>query len=169
MRFTINNRYFNKEELANTPKRIRKYYKELKNSSKFNFKVFDNQSYNQMIILKDIEFASLCSHHLLPFIGKAHVGYLPNKKICGISKLARALDKFASKPQLQERLTNDLAKFLQKQLSPLGVIVVIEAQHDCMRIRGIKKQNAVMITSAITGVFRENISQARHEFLELIG
>jgi len=166
MKIEIKDKYFNKEELENTPKRIKRFMKELESNSDFKFTVFDNPGYDQMVILKDIEFYSFCSHHLLPFIGKAHVGYIPNKKICGISKLARVVDKFASRPQLQERLTQEIADFIKKELKPKGVMVVIEAQHLCMKMRGIKKQNSVMVTSSLKGAF--NKQEVRDEFLKLI-
>ena len=166
MKIQINDKYFNEEELKNTPKRIERFKKELKKKADFKFTTFKNPNYDQMIILKDIEFFSFCSHHLLPFIGKAHIGYIPSKKICGISKLARVVDKFASKPQLQERMTEEIADYLEQKLSPLGIMVVIEAQHLCMKMRGVKKQNAKMVTSAIRGVFYHN--DVKQEFLKLI-
>jgi len=158
--------YLAKEELENTPKRIKKFVKEWKKNEKFKFTTFPNPGYDQMVILKNIDFSSLCSHHLLPFHGKAHIGYIPDKKICGISKLARTVDKFASRPQTQEELTQNIADFLEKKLKPLGVMIVMEAQHDCMRIRGVKKQNSVMVTSAIRGLFEKQ--EVREEFLKLI-
>lgn len=169
MKVEWSNKLFNKEELKNTPERIRRFQEEWKKNKKFKFTTFKNPGYNDMIILKDIDFASLCSHHLLPFIGKAHIGYIPSKngRICGISKLARTVDKFASKPQIQEKMTKEIADFLVKKLSPDGVIVVIEAQHQCMTIRGVKKSNAKMITSAVRGTFKEN-PETREEFLRLI-
>jgi GTP cyclohydrolase I len=119
-----------------------------------------------MIILKDIDFESLCSHHLLPFTGKVHIGYVPLGTICGISKLARAVDKFSHKPQLQEKFTQELIVYLNNQLAPKGIMIVVEAQHACMTCRGPKKKNAVMITSAIEGIFRQQ--EVRQEFLNLI-
>ena len=166
MKLELDNSLFTEEERENTPKRLKRFEKEWKNSSKFKFTIFPNLGYNQMIILKDIEFASLCAHHLLPFHGKACIGYIPDKKICGISKLARVLDKFAHTPQTQERLTEQVADFLDKNLKPLGVMVVLEAAHDCMRIRGVQKQNSVMITSALKGAFEYDTP--RSEFLRLI-
>ena len=168
MKIEINDKLFDEEEKLNTPKRVARYYAELRRNHSFKFTVFKNPGYDQLIILKNVEFASLCAHHLMPFIGKAHIGYIPKEKICGVSKLARALDKFASRPQLQERLTQELADFLEKQLEPVGVMVVIEAQHECMRCRGFKKQSSSMITSAIKGAFRHNDYKARDEFLQLI-
>lgn len=158
---------FDEESLQNTPKRIKRFMEEWERNKEFNFTTFDNPNYDQMVILKDIDFYSLCEHHLLPFYGKAHIGYIPDKKICGISKLARVVDKFASKPQLQERLTQEIADFIEEKLQPQGVMVVIEGIHLCMRMRGVKKPNSVMVTSAIKGVFKKQ--DAREEFLRLIG
>ena len=165
------NKHFTKEEIINTPERIKRFHKEWEDNTnfpneKFKFTTFPNPGYDQMIILKNIDFASMCSHHLLPFHGIAHIGYIPDKLICGISKLARVVDKFASRPQEQEKVTQDVANFLQDKLKPKGVMVVMEAQHDCMRIRGVKKQNSVMVTSAITNVFRKK--GVKEEFLQLI-
>jgi GTP cyclohydrolase I len=166
MKVNFNNKLFTEEELQNTPIRIKRFFEEWSNNKIFNFTIFDSHNYNEMIILKDIEFASMCSHHLLPFHGKAHIGYIPNNKICGISKLARTVDMFASKPQAQERLTEQIVDFLMTKLNPKGVMLVMEAAHDCMRIRGVKKQNSIMITSAIRGVFEKQ--EVREEFLRLI-
>jgi GTP cyclohydrolase I len=154
MQIEIPDNLFNAEELKNTPDRIARFLAEWAAKDVFKFTVFDNPGYDQMIILKHIEVASLCSHHLLPFTGKAHVGYIPAAKICGISKLARVVDMFASKPQIQEQLTQQIADFLVEKLDPIGVIVVIEAQHQCMQIR-------------IKGIFKED-EKARMEFMELI-
>ena len=118
-----------------------------------------------MVILRDIDFYSLCTHHALPFYGRISIGYIPGKKICGISKLARVVDKFASQPQLQERMTQQIADFIDKELKPQGVMVVVEGIHLCMRMRGIKKQNSVMVTSAIKGNFEQE--RTREEFLKL--
>lgn len=164
-------KFFSKEEKENTPKRIKRFLKELKKNGKFNFTVFENPAYDQLIVLKDISFYSFCSHHLLPFFGKVHIGYLPDKKICGVSKLARVVDKFASKPQVQEKMTNEIADFIYKKLKPKFLMVVVEGQHLCMQMRGIKKQNAVMITSAIRGKENKNIDwkSLKEEFLGIIG
>jgi GTP cyclohydrolase I len=167
MKIEVSDKLFDKEERQNTPKRVARYFKELKSKQNFKFTTFQNPDYDQLIILKNIEFASICAHHLMPFVGRAHIGYIPKSKICGVSKLARALDKFASRPQLQERLTQELTKFLDKELEPLGVMVVLEAQHECMRCRGVKKQSSVMVTSALKGVFRHNDYKAKDEFLKL--
>lgn len=167
MQINIPDELFSEEELRNTPDRIKRFLDEWAANDSFKFTVFNNPGYDQMIILKDIDFASVCSHHLLPFLGKAHIGYIPAKKICGISKLARVVDKFASRPQIQENLTQQIADFITKELEPIGVMVVLEAQHQCMQIRGVKKPNSIMVTSAIKGLFKED-EKARMEFMELI-
>ena len=126
------------------------------------------EEYSEMILLKDIDFYSLCEHHILPFFGKAHVAYLPNGRIVGISKLARLVEVFARRLQVQERMTNQIATTIAEQLEPLGVGVVLEAEHLCMRMRGVEKQNSVVVTSAMLGVFREQ-DTTRAEFMTLIG
>ncbi|WP_372846037.1 GTP cyclohydrolase I FolE [Pontiella sp.] len=123
---------------------------------------------NHMIIVKDIELYSLCEHHMLPFFGKCHIGYIPEGKVLGVSKLARIVDLFARRLQIQERLTNQVAKSLMDTVAPEGVGVVIEAQHLCMMMRGVEKQNSCMVTSAMLGSFRSEQS-TRNEFLKLIG
>jgi GTP cyclohydrolase I len=122
---------------------------------------------NHMIIVKDIELYSLCEHHMLPFFGKCHIGYIPEGKVLGVSKLARIVDLFARRLQIQERLTNEVARSIMDTIAPEGVGVVIEAQHLCMMMRGVEKQNSCMITSAMLGSFREE-SSTRNEFLQLI-
>src|ERR1700682_607862 len=123
--------------------------------------------YDQMVLVKDIEFYSLCEHHLLPFFGKCHVAYIPDKKVVGLSKIPRLVNMFARRLQIQERLTNQIASAIQQNISPLGVGVVIEARHLCMVMRGVEKQNSQTVTSAMLGSFRENV-QTREEFLSLI-
>jgi len=123
---------------------------------------------NHMIIVKDIELYSLCEHHMLPFFGKCHIGYIPEGKVLGVSKLARIVDLFARRLQIQERLTNEVARTLMDTVAPEGVGVVIEAQHLCMMMRGVEKQNSYMVTSAMLGSFRKDAS-TRNEFLKLIG
>lgn len=125
------------------------------------------EDYEEMIVQKDIDFFSLCEHHLLPFFGKAHVGYLPHGKIVGVSKLARLVDVFARRLQVQERLTNQIATTIMEKLKPLGVAVVIEAEHLCMRMRGVEKQNSLIITSTLLGAFRSR-QETRNEFMNLI-
>ena len=122
---------------------------------------------NHMVIVKDIELYSLCEHHMLPFIGKCHIGYIPEGKVLGVSKLARIVDLFARRLQIQERLTNQVANFIMETIIPEGVGVVIEAQHLCMMMRGVEKQNSCMVTSAMLGSFRDE-SSTRNEFLQLI-
>jgi len=123
--------------------------------------------YEEMIVQKDIDFFSLCEHHLLPFFGKAHVAYIPHHKIVGISKLARLVDVYARRLQVQERLTNQIANTIMERLDPLGVAVVIEAEHLCMRMRGVEKQNSMIITSTLLGAFRTR-QETRSEFMTLI-
>ena len=123
--------------------------------------------YDQMVLVKDIEVYSLCEHHMLPFFGKCHVAYIPDKKVVGLSKIPRLVDMFARRLQIQERLTNQIASAIQQEISPLGVGVVVEARHLCMVMRGVEKQNSQTVTSAMLGAFRENV-QTREEFLSLI-
>jgi len=126
------------------------------------------EEYSEMIVLKDIDFYSLCEHHILPFFGKAHVAYLPNGRIVGVSKLARLVEVYARRLQVQERMTSQIATTIAEQLDPLGVGVVLEAEHLCMRMRGVEKQNSIVVTSAMLGVFREH-QTTRDEFMNLIG
>ena len=126
------------------------------------------EDYSQMVLVKDIEVYSMCEHHMLPFFGKAHVAYIPNKCIVGLSKIPRVVDVFARRLQVQERLTNEIRDCIQDTMKPHGVAVVIEAQHLCMQMRGIQKQNSVTTTSAFTGAFLEE-SKTREEFIKLIG
>lgn len=125
------------------------------------------EDYEEMIVQKDIDFYSLCEHHLLPFFGKAHLAYIPHHKIVGISKLARLVDVYARRLQVQERLTNQIANTIMEKLTPLGVAVVIEAEHLCMRMRGVEKQNSLIITSTLLGAFRTR-QETRNEFMNLI-
>ncbi len=126
------------------------------------------EEYKQMVIVKDIELYSLCEHHMLPFYGKAHVAYVPNGYITGLSKIARVVEAFARRLQVQERLTVQIRDCIQEALDPLGVAVVIEANHMCMQMRGVQKQHSVTTTSAFTGIFLNQI-QTRQEFIDLIG
>ncbi len=128
--------------------------------------IFDEQ-YQQMVLVKDIEMYSICEHHLLPFMGKVHIAYIPNNKITGLSKLARVVETFSRRLQVQERLTMQIRDCIQEALNPLGVAVVIEAEHTCMSMRGVQKSNAQTVTSAFSGVFL-NSDKTRNEFLNLI-
>ncbi|MDR2498386.1 MAG: GTP cyclohydrolase I FolE [Tannerellaceae bacterium] len=128
--------------------------------------MFREEEYKQMVIVKDIDFFSLCEHHLLPFFGKAHVAYIPNKYITGLSKIPRVVDIFARRLQIQERMTLQIKDCIQRTLNPLGVMVVIEAQHLCMQMRGVAKQNSFTTTSDFTGFFRQ--AKTRDEFMKLI-
>ncbi len=132
------------------------------NSAKF------QEDYKQMVLVKDIELYSMCEHHMIPFYGKAHVGYIPDMHITGLSKIARVVDAFSRRLQVQERLTTQIRDCIQEALNPMGVAVVIEAHHMCMQMRGIQKQNSVTTTSAFTGVFLKQ-NQTREEFIHLIG
>src|SRR5258708_5513994 len=123
--------------------------------------------YDEMVVVKDIELFSLCEHHLLPFFGKCHVAYLPNKKVIGLSKIARLVNMFSRRLQIQERLTSQIAKAIAEKISPEGVGVIIEARHLCMVMRGVEKQHSQAVTSAMLGAFREN-KQTRDEFLALV-
>lgn len=162
----------NREGLLETPKRVVKSYKDLFSGYGKQVKdiltVFDSEGYDQMIVLKDIEFYSTCEHHMLPFFGKAHVAYIPQNKIVGLSKLARIVEIFARRLQNQERLTGQIGKALEEALSPLGVAIVLEGEHFCMKARGVNKQSSVMKTAFLTGVFRNDANNARTEFYNLI-
>jgi len=161
-----------REGLIDTPKRAAKAFKFLNNGYEktlddvLNGAIFTADS-EDMVIVKDIELYSLCEHHLLPFIGKCHVGYLPNGKVLGLSKIARVVDMFARRLQIQEKLTSQIADAIEQATGARGVAVVIEAKHLCMMMRGVEKQNSVMTTSAMKGIFRKDIS-TRSEFLNLI-
>jgi len=162
-----------REGLLKTPERVAKsmlfltqgYHQDpaaILNSAKF------KEEYKQMVLVKDIELYSLCEHHMLPFYGKAHIAYIPNGYITGLSKIARVVDAFARRLQVQERLTVQIRNCIQETLNPLGVAVVIEAAHMCMQIRGVQKQNSATTTSAFTGAFMKD-SRTREEFMHLIG
>ena len=161
-----------REGLLDTPERVAKSIQFLThgylldpvailNSAKF------KEDYREMVIVKDIEIYSMCEHHMIPFIGKAHVAYIPDGYITGLSKIARVVDAFARRLQVQERLTTQIKECIQETLNPLGVAVVIEAKHLCMMMRGIQKQNSVTTTSDFTGAFRNK--ETREEFIHLIG
>jgi GTP cyclohydrolase IA len=161
-----------REGLAKTPHRVVQALSFLTQGYKLDpAKVINDalftEDYEEMIVQKDIDFYSLCEHHLLPFFGKAHVAYIPHHKIVGISKLARLVDVYARRLQVQERLTNQIANTIMEKLDPLGVAVVIEAEHLCMRMRGVEKQNSIIITSTLLGAFRTR-QETRQEFMTLI-
>jgi GTP cyclohydrolase I len=124
------------------------------------------ENYRQMVIVKDIDFYSMCEHHILPFFGKAHVAYIPNKQITGLSKIARIVEIYARRMQVQERMTTQIKECIQKTLNPMGVMVIIEAQHLCMQMRGVQKQHSITTTSDFTGVFEQ--AKTREEFMNLI-
>jgi GTP cyclohydrolase IA len=129
--------------------------------------VFSEEEYQEIILCRDLDFYSLCEHHLLPFFGKAHLAYLPNRRIIGLSKLARLVEIYARRLQVQERLTTQIANTLMEEIEPLGVAVVLEAEHLCMRMRGVEKQNSYVTTSAMLGVFRTHV-ETRQEFMNLL-
>ncbi len=161
-----------REGLQDTPDRVIQSFEELysgymMDSEEILDSTFNAEGYDGIVLLKDIEFHSTCEHHMLPFSGIAHVAYIPVKKIVGISKLARLVDKHAKQLQNQERITRNIVLDLEKHLSPLGAAVIIEASHGCMKCRGIKKQNSIMTTSSMKGVFFER-QEARSELLQLI-
>lgn len=160
-----------REGLKNTPVRVARMYQQLlagmQEDPQDHLKTVFSEKYDEIVLLRDIPFNSLCEHHLLPFIGKAHVAYLPDGKVVGISKLARVVDTFARRLQLQERLTDQIADFLMQHLNPKGVAVVLEATHSCMTIRGIQKPGAVMVTSALRGIFKKD-PRSRAEVLTLM-
>ncbi len=161
-----------REGLLRTPDRVAKAYEFLTRGYRMNIDKILNgavfeERYNEMVIVKDVDFYSMCEHHLLPFFGKCHVAYIPDGKILGLSKIPRIVDMFARRLQVQERMTQQIAETLENTLSPLGVAVVIEARHMCMMMRGVEKQNSVATTSAMLGEFSTNI-KSRDEFLRLI-
>jgi GTP cyclohydrolase I len=162
----------NREGLRRTPERFEKAFRYLTSGYRqdpdklLNGAMF-SVCYDNMVVVKDIELYSLCEHHLLPFFGKCHVAYIPNKKVVGLSKIARLVNMYARRLQIQERLTSQIAKAIQEKLSPEGVGVVVEARHLCMVMRGVEKQHSAAMTSAMLGAFREN-KQTRDEFLSLI-
>jgi len=162
----------NREGLIDTPKRAAQAFKFLNNGYEKNLdEVLNNAVFTadteDMVIVKDIELYSLCEHHLLPFIGKCHVGYLPRGKVLGLSKVARIVDMYARRLQIQEKLTKQIADAIEYAVDAKGVAVVIEAKHLCMMMRGVEKQNSVMTTSVMTGIFRKEMN-TRSEFLSLI-
>jgi GTP cyclohydrolase I len=161
-----------REGLLNTPRRVDKALRFLTSGYDANIDEVLNGAlftvdYSEMVIVKDIDFYSLCEHHLLPFFGKCHVAYIPSNRVIGLSKIPRLVDVFSRRLQVQERLTSQIADTIRESIAPIGVAVVMEATHLCMSMRGVEKQNSVAVTSAMLGAFRNN-PQTRAEFLELI-
>ena len=160
-----------REGLLKTPNRVARAYGELmaglREDPRRHLATVFNEDYDEVVLLRDIEFHSLCEHHLLPFTGRAHVAYLPKGKVVGLSKLARLVEGFARRPQVQERLTTQIADALMEELSPGGAACVIQATHTCMTIRGAKKHGSTMVTSALRGIFKENPA-SRSEILSLM-
>src|ERR687887_21885 len=161
-----------REGLVRTPTRVEKSLAFLTSGYRANIDEVLNDAlftvdYNEMIIVRDIDFYSLCEHHLLPFFGKCHVAYIPRTRVIGLSKIPRVVDVFARRLQIQERMTNQIAQTIREKIDPLGVAVVCEGTHLCMSMRGVEKQNSFAITSAMLGAFRDN-ARTRMEFLELV-
>ena len=161
----------NREGLLKTPERVSKAMQFLmqgyeQNPEEIIQSAMFTENYRQMVIVKDIDFYSMCEHHMLPFFGKAHVAYIPNKKITGLSKIARIVEVYARRMQVQERMTTQIKDCIQKTLNPMGVMVIIEAQHLCMQMRGVQKQHSITTTSDFTGVFEQ--AKTREEFMNLI-
>jgi GTP cyclohydrolase I len=161
-----------REGLRSTPRRVEQSLRFLTSGYQADLDAIINDAlfnvdYNEMVIVRDIDFYSLCEHHLLPFFGKCHIAYIPDGKVIGLSKIPRLVDVFARRLQVQERLTSEIADTISARITPLGVAVVMEATHLCMAMRGVEKQNSLTTTSAMIGTFRDN-ARTRHEFLELI-
>ncbi len=160
-----------REGLLKTPNRVARAYGELmaglQEDPRRHLKTVFNERYDEVVLLRDIQFHSLCEHHLLPFTGRAHVAYLPDGKVVGLSKLARLVEGFARRPQVQERLTTQIADALMEELNPAGAACVIEANHTCMTLRGVKKHGSLMVTSALRGVFKNDVA-SRAEILSLM-
>ena len=160
-----------REGIRNTPQRVARMYAELlggmQEDPKKHLKSVFAENYDEIVLLRDIPFFSICEHHLMPFIGAAHVAYLPAGSVLGVSKLARVVDCFARRLQVQERLTDQIADFIMNSLNPRGVAVVLEASHSCMTIRGIKKAGSVMVTSSLRGIFRRD-PKSRSEIMSLM-
>jgi GTP cyclohydrolase IA len=161
----------NREGLHKTPERVARAMQFLTQGYELNPEeilrsAMFTEDYRQMVIVKDIDFYSMCEHHMLPFFGKVHVAYIPNKKITGLSKIPRIVEVFARRMQVQERMTTQIKECLQNTLNPMGVMVIIEAQHLCMQMRGVQKQHSITTTSDFTGVFQQ--AKTREEFMNLI-
>lgn len=160
-----------REGLRETPRRVARMYAELfsglHEDPREHLKKFFTEKYDEMVLVRDISFNSMCEHHLLPFMGRAHIGYIPDGRVVGLSKLARVVESVSHRPQVQERMTEEIADLLISELKVKGVAVVIEAKHTCMTIRGIRKPNSECVTSAMKGIFRTNLS-SRSEVINLI-
>lgn len=160
-----------REGLLETPARVARMYAEmfsgLKQDAREHLKKVFTEQYDEVVLVRDITFSSMCEHHLLPFIGKAHIAYAPKGKVLGLSKLARLVDVIARRPQVQERMTEEIANLLVEELDAKGVAVVVEASHSCMTIRGVRKPGSMCLTSAMKGIFRSNVS-SRAEVMQLI-
>ncbi len=161
-----------RDGLIRTPERVAKSWKFFSQGYKANIEEIVNQAIfeddcSEMVIVRDIEFFSMCEHHMIPFFGRCHVGYLPNKKVIGLSKIPRIVDVFSRRLQIQERLTGQIAKTIEDLLNPIGVGVVMEGRHLCMQMRGVEKQNSFATTSAMLGQFRDSV-ETRNEFLSII-
>ncbi len=160
-----------REGLRETPGRVARMFAELfsglRQDPRVHLRKFFNEKYDEMVLVRDISFNSMCEHHLLPFSGVAHVGYIPNGKVVGLSKLARVIEVVSHRPQVQERMTEEIADLLIEELEVKGVAVVIEAEHSCMTVRGVRKPGSVCVTSAMKGIFRKNLS-SRSEIMNLI-
>jgi GTP cyclohydrolase I len=161
----------NREGLRETPARVARMYAELfsglHDDPRVHLRKFFTEKYDEMVLVRDISFNSMCEHHLLPFTGVAHIGYIPNGKVVGLSKLARVVESVSHRPQVQERMTEQIANLLIDELDVKGVAVVIEATHSCMTIRGVRKPGSICVTSAMKGIFRSNLS-SRSEVMTLI-
>src|SRR5437588_8918226 len=160
-----------RDGLVNTPKRVDRSLRFLTSGYRMNAdellnKALFDVAYDEMVIVRDVELFSLCEHHLLPFFGKCHVGYIPNGRVIGLSKIPRLVDMYARRLQVQERLTMQIAETINEKINPKGVAVVVEAQHLCMIMRGVEKQNSIAVTSSMLGVFKDN-QNTRNEFLNL--
>jgi len=160
-----------REGLQETPARVARMYAELfaglHQDPREHLQKFFTQEYDEVVLVRDIAFNSICEHHLLPFMGQAHIAYIPNGRVIGLSKLARVVEVVAKRPQVQERLTEEIANLLEEELGAKGVAVIVEAAHSCMTIRGVRKPGSVCVTSAMKGVFRSNVS-SRSEVMTLI-
>lgn len=162
-----------RDGIKETPRRVaRMYLEELLHGYQVDpraiVKTFEDAGYNQIVACKEIPFYSLCEHHMLPFKGQAHIGYLPDGRVLGVSKFARIVDAIAARLQIQERMTKEIADVIQEGLRPKGVMVVLEAEHLCMTMRGVQKPSSLMVTSMVTGIFKEDPS-TKDEFLRMIG